>query len=300
MKKIFSPPINSSAPHHSRHPLKRRRPAFTLIELLVKRSLLCCDRTSGRAERVSPACRQVKLCSFTLIELLVVIAIIAILAALLLPALQQSRQRAYSTKCLSNLMQSMKVIQEYSDNNKGFLPPSWNHDWPWLYTVGNKQDSWDKRPPWRDSFLCPSLPYKKIKNSTETYEKARYKQTYGVLVVLTGGYMNYAKLVRTRLSTSRHTGWYDVPPSKRTVLVDSLDSTWVSKGEMVQAFLVNTRGSADTTSRIHLRHRDKAQMAYFDGHVGAESKDELFNRKLCKKFYHVNGGHIDMGEFPTK
>ena len=91
---------------------------------------------------------------FTLIELLVVIAIIAILAAMLLPALSEARNTAVAINCVSNLRQIGLATNLYADENKNFFPiadvdPAWGAEKGWANLLHYSQDT----P--KNVFICP-------------------------------------------------------------------------------------------------------------------------------------------------
>ena len=163
---------------------KMRSVQFTLIELLIMFSRLCSNwmrdvlrrHKSGRGA-FSPAHGQVKLFSFTLIELLVVIAIIAILAAMLLPALQQAKARAKTSGCGSNFNTLGKYLSLYTSDYKGYFPfkkqaaanfmnrklensgwsvysDLWNSNSGYEYLGGIRRE---KGQIYRNKFLCPEV-----------------------------------------------------------------------------------------------------------------------------------------------
>ncbi|MBI4028060.1 MAG: prepilin-type N-terminal cleavage/methylation domain-containing protein [Verrucomicrobia bacterium] len=102
--------------------------------------------------------------AFTLIELLVVVAIIAILAALLLPSLQQAKESAKKEQCLSNMKQIHYTLILYADDNQGWC-------WPVCWEGGNVFYSYNPPPtgltywsgwmssyfPKKDILHCPAM-----------------------------------------------------------------------------------------------------------------------------------------------
>ena len=214
---------------------------------------------------------------FTLIELLVVIAIIAILAAMLLPALAQTRRRTTGVSCLNNLKQLTVASLVYGNDNRGSIPPNaLGTIQAWMTGNVSSAPDWTNSTPIRQSLLWP------YNNSLGIYScPADYLDIAGINALRIRSYSlngmmgnNLYTTVDVHGSVQEHIKFADVRnpgPSGASMFWDEQGTASPATSSIDDGYFAvtcNPSGKPGNWRNIPAsRHGNAGQCSYADGHA---------------------------------